>query len=230
MDWSSEASKIVPYILRIRTQNKWGTGFVFWQNKDLCCIATSKHVVEEANIAGWEQPIYLDQKDGNVLRLNPEHRRIIDNLNQEIQGDSAAILLYKSGLNLPTNCLPLWDFSSEIPIGTKLGWLGYPQVVDHSILTPSFFSGALSNTFAHLEQFAIDGVVIGGVSGGPVFCKLNNDGPNIIGTIIAYFPNRVRGQAGIESLPGMSVSHSFSAFLPVIKDLNNLDQLEDKST
>jgi hypothetical protein len=230
MDWASEVKKISPYILRIRTQNGWGTGFVFWQNKTLCCIATAKHVIKQANISGWEQPIYLDQKDGNSVRLNPEHRRIIDNLNAEIDGDSASILIYKSGLNIPEQCLPLWDFSREIPIGTQLGWLGYPQVVDQSILTPSFFSGALSNTFPHLEQFAIDGVAIGGVSGSPIFCKLNDDSPNVIGTISAYFPNRVHGQGGIESLPGISVSHSFSAFIPVIQDLNNLDQIEQNET
>lgn len=230
MDWSSEVKKITPFIVRIRTQNKSGTGFIFWQNNDLCCIATANHVIEDANIDGWEQPIYLEQPDGNSLRLNPEHRRIRSNLNAEIDGDSAAIVIYKSGLNFPAECLPLWDFSREIPIGAEVGWLGYPCVVNQRILTPSFFSGTISNHFPDIEQYAIDGVSIHGVSGGPLFCKLSDEGPHIIGTISSYFANRVTVQGGVESWPGLALSHSFSAFIPVIQDLNSLEEIDHTET
>lgn len=226
MDWSNEVKKIAPFIVRIRTQQKFGTGFICWQNKVLCCIATAKHVIADANQDGWEQTIYLDQPNGNSLRLNPENRRIQSNLNAEINGDSAAILLYKSDLNFPSDCLPLWDFSREIPIGTEVGWLGYPCVIDQRILTPSFFSGPISNHFSDLEQYAIDGVSIHGVSGGPLFCKLHDEGPHVIGTISSYFANRVPNQGAVEAWPGIALSHSFSAFIPVIKDLNNLEEID----
>ena len=230
MDWSSAVSKISPFIVRIQTQNKWGTGFIFWQNRELCCIATANHVIEDANIEGWEQPIYIQQPNGQFIRANPENRRIIAKLNEEINGDSAAILVYKDGLTFPPKCLPLWDFSREIPIGTEVGWLGYPCVVDKSVLNPCFFSGTLSNHFPSLEQYAIDGVAIHGVSGGPLFCKLNNSGPHVIGTISSYFTNRVQGQSGVESWPGIAISHSFSAFIPVIQNLNSIPDAKSKET
>jgi hypothetical protein len=145
MDWSSAVSIITPFIVRIRTQQKWGTGFMFWQNEKLCCVATANHVIEDANLDGWEQPIYIDQPNGLTLRLNPEHRRITK-LNEDNDGDSAAILFYKSGLEFPTECLSLWDFSREIPIGTEVGWLGYPKVVAQDMVLLATISPALSST------------------------------------------------------------------------------------
>lgn len=230
MDWSSAVSKITPFIVRIQTQQKWGTGFIFWQNKDYCCIATAKHVIEDANLTGWEQPIYIVQPNGKFVRANPENRRITSNLNTEIDGDSAAILIWKTGLDLPPKCLPLWDFSREIPIGTEVGWLGYPSLVNKDILQPSFFSGAISNHFPLLEQYAIDGVAIHGVSGGPLFCKLNKTGPHIIGTISSYFANRLTIQGNVEAWPGFALSHSFSAFKDVRKDLVGLETTHNDKT
>lgn len=226
MDWSSDVAKITPFIVRIRTQQKWGTGFIFWQNDDYCCIATANHVIEDANLEGWEQPIYIIQPNGKSLRLNPEHRRITSKLNAEINGDSAAILIGKAGLDFPAECLPLWEFSREIPIGSEVGWLGYPTVVDQRILQPSFFSGTISNHFPDLEQYSIDGVAIHGVSGGPLFCKLNETGPHIIGTLSSYFANRVTIQGNVEAWPGIAISHSFSAFKNVRKDLSGLEVIQ----
>lgn len=220
MDWSYAVAHITPYVVRIETQQVWGTGFIFWQNDEYCCIATAKHVIENANQDGWEQPIYFVQPSGRSLRLNPEHRRIVADLNADIQGDSAAILIRRSGLDLPGQCLPLWDFSQEIPIGTEVGWLGYPAVVDKRIIAPSFFSGTISNLFPDLEQYAIDGVAISGVSGGPLFRKPTEGPPHVIGTISSYFPNWVERSGAVGALPGIAVSHSFSAFATVIADLN----------
>ena len=227
MDWSNAVSKINPFVVKIHTQSQWGTGFVFWQNQELCCIATAAHVIKNANIEGWEQPIYITQPDGNTARLNPVNRTIKANLNEDINGDSAAILIYKNCINLPPDCLPLWDFSREIPIGTEIGWLGYPRVVDNRITQPCFFSGTLSNNFTDLEQYAIDGVAINGVSGGPVFCKLGENPPSVIGTLSSYFPNRIQSDSGLESLPGIAVSHSFSAFIPISEDLDRLDKASE---
>ena len=221
MDWSSFASEVAPFIVKIRTQFQYGTGFIFWQNTDHCCIATANHVISPANQEGWEQPIYITQPNGQELRLNPEHRRINPNLNE---GDSAAILINKGGLDLPSECLPLWNSSMRVPIGTEVGWLGYPVIIDeHSFLQPSFFSGIISNVFPKFEQYTIDGVAINGVSGGPVFCKLNETGPHVIGTISSYFANRVPISGGTEAWPGLAISHSFSVFEPVISELKDFD-------
>lgn len=228
MNWSSYVSKIAPFIVKIRTQYQYGTGFIFWQNADLCCVATANHVIEPANQSGWEQPIYITQPNGKVLRLNPEHRKIVPKLSE---GDSAAILLYKEGLDLPGECLPLWNSDEKVPIGTEVGWLGYPTIVDEqSFLQPSFFSGIVSNVFPKFDQYTIDGVAIHGVSGGPVFCEINNFGPHVIGTISSYFANRVPVSGNVESWPGLSVSHSFSVFNSVVEHLKTLDDIGSDST
>jgi hypothetical protein len=231
MDWSESVSKITPFVVEIQTQSGRGTGFVFWQKGNLCCIATAKHVIEPANIPGWEQPIYIYQPDGTSFRLNPtpDSRRIVDDLNKDIGGDSAAILISKDKINIPSECLPLWDFSRELGIGAEIGWLGYPQIVSQQIRQPSFFSGNISNIFAALEQYTIDGVAIHGVSGGPVFCKnSSNATPAIIGTISSYFPNPIHSERGVDTWPGIALSHNFLPFIPLIKDLDNLEQAHRK--
>jgi hypothetical protein len=225
MDWSKPVSKITPFIVRIHTQQKRGTGFIFWQNKDYCCIATAYHVVEDANVVGWEHPIYLMQPNGKVVRLNPENRNI-SKLNEDINGDSAAIFIWKTGLDFPPECLPLWDFSQEIPIGTEVGWLGYPILIDDNITQPSFFSGTISNHLPALQQYVIDGVAINGVSGAPLFWKRGKDVPYVIGTLSSYFPNRVTIQGSVEAWPGVSLSHSFSAFNPVVADLRKIEAVK----
>lgn len=223
MDWSESVSRIAPFVVKIQTQTGYGTGFVFWQKGDWCCIATAKHVIESANISGWEQPIYIIQPDGNVIRCDPtsEGRQIYELNKENINGDSAAILIYKDKINIPSECLPIRDFSNELNIGAEVGWLGYPQIVAQKIRQPSFFSGCISNIFADLQQYAIDGVAIHGVSGGPVFYRgSSDDTPAIIGTISSYFPNQIHSDQGVGFLPGIAISHSISPLLPLVDFLD----------
>ncbi len=180
MNWSLFVDGITPFVVKIRTQFSYGTGYIFWQNEDLCCIATANHVIAPATVDKWEQAICITQPNGSSVRFYPQHRNILHNLEG---GDSAAILVKKDGLSFPPECLPIWNFSGEIPIGTNVGWLGFPQIVNEEILNPSFFSGNISNVFPHLKQYAIDGVAINGVSGGPLFCQSDANTPLVIGTI-----------------------------------------------
>jgi len=220
MDWSIAVNTVTPYVVRIHTQFGYGTGFIFWQNHELCCIATANHIVEPANQTGWEQPILITQPCGTEKRIYPENRRIIQNLNE---GDSAAILVYKNDLVIPDNMLPLRQTIEEttpMPVGTPVGWIGYPSIVAAEVPNPCFFSGVISNYFGHTEQYAIDGVGIHGVSGGPVFC--HQDGIiQIIGSISAYEVNRrASGSNNTEAWPGLLVSHNVSVFKPLIDDFN----------
>ena len=226
MNWENLVEQIAPFVVRIQTQFGYGTGYIFWQNETLCCIATANHVISPANNEGWEQPILISQANGKWNRFYPNHRRILQNLEE---GDSAAILVHKSDLIFPSQCLPIWDFTREIPIGTNVGWLGFPQIVDASFPVPSFFSGTISNVFQKLHQYAIDGVAIHGVSGGPLFYKGTQNTPTVIGTVSSYFPNTVITEGGKASWPGMSVAHSFTVFSSVVKDLQSLDQIEQNT-
>lgn len=224
MDWPSAVEKIIPFVVKIQTKDKFGTGFIFWQNETYCCIATAKHVISHANESGWEQPILITQPNGYSIRCYPDHRNIRQS--EDEYGDSAAILVNKSGLVMPGRCLPLWDWGFIPPIGAEVGWLGYPILIHHTRLQPSFFSGIISNVFTELAQFMIDGVSIHGVSGGPVFCCVSDKEPRVIGTISSYFANRVQVANGVEAWPGLALSHDFSVFQPVINDLESLNKIE----
>lgn len=217
MNWSSAVAAVTPFVVKIQTQHQYGTGFIFWQNEDMCCIATANHIIEPANQEGWEQPIHITQPNGKSLRFYPEHRWLAPRLND---GDSAAIVINKSGFEMPDTCLPLWGEGTPIPVGTDIGWLGYPGIVHDSVLQPCFFSGVISNYFHNSEQYAIDGVAIHGVSGGPVFCHCEKTGLCLIGSISSYEVNRVPVIGGVEAWPGLLVSHSVSAFKPIVEDLN----------
>lgn len=224
MNWSPFVDDITPFVVKIRTQFSYGTGYIFWQNDDLCCIATANHVISAATVDKWEQAISITQPNGASVRYYPQHRNILHNLEG---GDSAAILVKKAGLILPPKCLPIWNFSGEIPIGTNVGWLGFPQIVDQGILNPSFFSGNISNVFQHLKQYAVDGVAIHGVSGGPLFCQSEANTPLVIGTISSYFPNTLGVEGREKSLPGFSIAHSFSAFKDVVVELKDMETIEE---
>jgi hypothetical protein len=225
MEWNKHVAEITLFVARIETQFGYGTGYIFWQNQELCCIATAKHVINPANIAGWEQAFLVTMPNGSNTRYYPIHRKILSGANDS---DSAAILIHKSNLIFPQQCLPIWNFSGEIPIGASVGWLGFPQIINQTILNPSFFSGNISNFFNEYQQYAIDGIAINGVSGGPVFCNSEAGSALVVGTISAYIPNPVRGSKGEEqALPGFSVAHSFSSFKQIIENLNDSGKLDE---
>lgn len=220
-EWSEAVSQVTPFIVKIRTQYGFGTGFVFWQNSDFACIATANHVIEPANQEGWEQPFYISQPDSDPIRINPDQRFIKSNLNQR---DSAAILIRRDALVLPSKCLSLWDFSREIPVGSEIGWLGFPDIVDQYFTQPSFFSGIISNVHKEFGQFTIDGVAISGVSGGPVFCKIGKARPLVMGTISSYFASKIETAEGAKPSPGLAISNDVSVFVPEITELNGFNK------
>lgn len=63
--------------------------------------------------------------------------------------------------------------------GMDVGWLGYPSVASES---PCFFSGKISGFLQTPLVYLIDGTVIPGLSGGPVFDKSGH----ILGIVSAY--------------------------------------------
>jgi len=220
LDWSSLVAQIAPFIVRIRTKGGYGTGFVYWQNTSKCCIATAKHVVADADEPGWEQPIHIYQANNNPIICYPDFRESYHSIDES--GDSAAIIIDKSGLIFPEKCLPLWDWSKPIPIGTPIGWLGYPQIVGPSHHWPSFFSGVISNALSP-SIFGIDGVAIRGVSGGPVFFCDNDGFARVIGTISSYFASKIYTEDGVETWPGLAFAHSFFAFTAITDRLRELE-------
>ena len=106
----------------------------------------------------------------------------------------------------PTEPLALVPPDASVKPGVEVAWLGYPYLVPGARLC--FFSGHVS---AYIdERYFIDGVAIGGVSGGPAFLCRNvepNRGLHILGSITAYRPSR---EGTGETLPGVSVADNVS--------------------
>jgi len=67
----------------------------------------------------------------------------------------------------------------EVVQGSKVGWLGYPSVDDQTLC---FFSGVISSTSSAGNMYLVDGTVLTGLSGGPVF----NYSGDIIGIVSKY--------------------------------------------
>lgn len=59
MSWDSAIKVVGPHVVRIETQNGWGTGFLAFYNHDRawCGIATAAHVVSHAD--EWQHPIRI---------------------------------------------------------------------------------------------------------------------------------------------------------------------------
>lgn len=226
MNLESLIEIISPSVVRVKTQNGYGTGFIFWENQEICCIATASHVIEPAIQPGWEQPILITQSDGESIHIYPHDRWIVPRLDN---GDSAAIVVRKESLIVPNKLIQLQE-EATTPIGSKVGWLGYPSLINASIIQPSFFSGVISNIFPHpLNQYVIDGVSIHGVSGGPVFYLSDNCRDCfIIGSISSYHVNRVPVGNNLESWPGLLISHNVSVFKPVIEHLKTLEEAKNQ--
>ncbi len=213
MNWSEVVQSIKPYIVRIETPGGFGTGFHCLYNHDgsWCGIATAAHVVSYAE--EWQQPIRLRASDGQTVMLNNADRAVII----DHATDSAVIVFQKNQFPLPTSCFPLFPPDQPIPVGSEVGWLGYPAIEPYELC---FFSGSVSAHKSARRAYLIDGVAINGVSGGPVVYVHATMGAQIIGTVSAYYANR----SGGEALPGLLLAQDVSHFHSTAQHIQSIDQ------
>ncbi|MBI3621488.1 MAG: trypsin-like peptidase domain-containing protein [Nitrospirae bacterium] len=221
MQWNSVVNKVTPYVVKIETPDGHGTGFLCLYNNDrtFCGIATALHVV--ANADTWQQPIRLHHHPSSQVAFLKEGERIII---PNYETDSAIILVWLAQIkefNLPQMLIPLLPSSTILPIGTEIGWLGYPAIAQHTLC---FFSGIVSARQERQHAYLLDGVAINGVSGGPVVHSTDADGVQIIGTLSAYISNRATG----DTLPGLSIARDVSHFHDTIGRLNSLEEAQRK--
>ena len=220
MEWHHIVSKVTPHIVKIETQNGYGTGFLFLYNEDktFCGIATALHLVKEADNS--QQPIQIRHYiSGQIILLQANNRTIIT----DPATDSAVILFFKGTFPLPSpedliNLLPS-DFI--ISIGVEVGWLGFPGVAPDNLC---FFSGNISARQEYRKAYLIDGVSIHGVSGGPVIYGSVADGTQIVGMVTEYHPNRATG----ETLPGLLIAQDVSHFHDVASQVQSVDEANKK--
>ncbi|MEW5805048.1 MAG: serine protease [bacterium] len=218
MDWSDCQQKVVPYIFRVETPEGSGTGVFFAYNrrKDIIAIATAAHVVEHAD--DWKQPIKLRQHSSGKIRLVEDSDRAIF---LDRRRDSASIIITNEDFDLPDETLPMIAENKYKRIGTEIAWMGYPSIAYPHLC---FFTGRISSFIHGDDSYLIDGVAINGVSGGPVFARLSEGNPQLLGIVSAYMANRVRGDA----LPGLLRSQDVTTFHETIKTFTSLDEAREK--
>lgn len=213
MNWSDVVQSIKPYIVRIETPGGFGTGFLCFYNHDgsWCGVATAAHVVSYAD--EWQQPIRLRATDGQIVMLNNSERAVIIDQNT----DSAVIMFEKKQFPLPPATFPLFPSDQPIPVGSEVGWLGFPTIEPYELC---FFCGNVSAHKPARRAYLIDGVAINGVSGGPVAFVHPTLGAQIIGTVSAYYANR----SGGEALPGLLMAQDVSHFHSTAQHIQSVDQ------
>lgn len=201
MTWQQCVDIVKPHVVRLTTPDCYGTGFMAYRRNRWVVVATARHVVDHAHDWGlpikihWNSlsPVTVTVED-RVLLVHPEHDSAV----------LAWVLDESLARLLPREPLPLLGDKSFVRTGVRLGWLGYPHLVERGTRC-CFFSGSVSDFIDH--RYFVDGVAIHGVSGGPAFCPDKDGNVTIIGSISGYQPNRQDG----ESLPGLLVADDLSA-------------------
>jgi hypothetical protein len=224
MEWHKCIESIIPHLVHISTPRGSGTGWLvsLSATTDLCALATAAHVVDHAHY--WEEPIRIFHPHSGVSVLLRAPDRAI-HLNTAI--DSAAIVLHRGDLPLPTTTLPLTRSGYFTKPGVEIGWIGYPTMHQSNAC---FFSGRISHFDQPRNRYLVDGVAINGVSGGPTFLNScpgsEEDGLELIGIVSAYMVNRATGEA----LPGFAVIQDVSQYYDIAQRFANLDDAKSNET
>lgn len=218
MGWSTCYRRLLPYVFAIETPEGSGSAVYFAHNEagNLAALATAAHVIEHAE--DWKFPVKLRQHStGKEVFLKDDSRVI----SLDRRRDSASILFPMADFELPEELLPMMPADKFKPIGTEVGWVGYPSIAAPHLC---FFSGRISAFLQKDDSYLIDGVAIHGVSGGPVFSVHENDQPELLGIVSAYMPNRIRGDA----LPGLLRVQDVTLFHTTIQTIRSLDEAKRK--
>jgi hypothetical protein len=210
--WNICLDYVKKYAVKIETPTGFGTGFFVMQTKIaeilMINIATAYHVVKHAH--DWLEPIKITHINTNkTVQLNPHKSE--NEYEVFFEGDrDVAIIRFQAGI---------LDIREEAPLltppkfllypGIEIGWCGFPVMAPDTLC---FFNGHIS---AHSisNDYYVDGTVINGVSGAPVFTQaLGNT--FIIGIVSGYIPNQQMGS----TTPGLSIVRNINpivdAFYP----------------
>ena len=212
LNWENDVKKISPCVVKIETPDHHGTGFFLQKTKDgETVIATARHVLEQAD--KWQQPIRVYDSTCSNFSLIRDCDRVV--FLETLQGADSSFMIISRDVELkfPQQPLPFSPVISTIPIGASVGWVGFPGLAANNLC---FFSGAISSRLppGKFPCYLIDGVAIGGVSGGPIFYR-DSKGLKVIGVISAY----ITGKTGDEAVPGLAVAEDIRTIQTTIDHL-----------
>jgi len=214
--WYIRFKEIVPYIFEIRTPLGSGTGFQLFSNEfGICGVATAYHVIEHAN--DLEETIKVTHYGSNqslILKGDPSSRVIFAYQKEDL----AFIVFPQKDLKIKPENPDLMQEGYHLFQGNEIAWCGFPSVAKNKLC---FFAGHISCYIEESKIYLIDGVVINGVSGGPVFYEnIKTKKPEICGVVTNYAPNRISG----ETLPGLGVVRKVDLYQKTLKTLKSLDE------
>lgn len=219
--WHGALMLIQNRVFKIKDPHGYGTGFHignFGDDGKLCAVATAYHVIQQAH--DWGEPLkVIHVQTGREILLKESDRGIFTYANKDL-----AIILFNlpDDLKLPPNQIDLIPTNSYLYPGVDIAWCGFPNFRSDNLC---FFHGYIS-CYDTLGDYLIDGVVINGVSGGPVFyVDDHTNQPKVAGVITAYIPNR----SGGNTLPGVGMITSVAPYEETIKSLQNLSQAKKEA-
>jgi S1-C subfamily serine protease len=217
MPWHTIVEIVAPQIVRISTPRNYGTGFLLGRSPHgkFTGIATAAHVINEAHM--WHEPIRIEHvTSGKEVFLEHNKRGIRVDQNT----DAAAIAFDSSLLNtLPEKPIALFPKGRFFKIGNEIAWLGFPV---NGLGKLCFFAGRVSSLLEKEQAYLLDGVIINGVSGGPVIASYFDGSFNFFGVVSAYRPNMNSGSA----LPGLGVATSAANFHAALEEIKALKDFE----
>lgn len=194
MPWFEAAERVGKATFRLYTKESMGTGFLISVGKSpnsfMATLATAWHVIEDATkgtslrICDSEGKEIVRSSGGNIM------------VSEVGEGLDSAIIIIQSEVELfPQELLlPILPIEVQLRTGTEISWMGYPGIVEPELC---YFHGYISGMLKKPPVYLVDGVVVNGVSGGPVF----DDRCHIVGFVSAYLPNRINAST---TLPGVS--------------------------
>ena len=180
-DWSRLVEEIKPYIVKIETPHGSGTGFQIGEDAKwaYAITVTAHHVIAFAE--EWRLPIKITREAPSESLKLPPAAPGGSRIRRTRQDASSLFLPVKR--HLPQITL----HPASLPVGTEVGWLGYPGSVSGGKL--AFFSGRISVVLHEERNYLLDGVVLPGVSGAAPTCFLGGMGRSSGGAVAAQ-PSR----------------------------------------
>ena len=207
-DWHQCVGQVARQVVRIQTPDGWATGFIHYASDGGArCIATARHVIEEAHRQRQTVRIWHDKK---ISVVGPGNDAI---LVQRTDADVDSALLVVIEHELPKPLVPVINAEERagVVVGMEVGWLRFPALNSLNDRL-CFFSGRISLVDRDAHRYLIDGTGVQGCSGGPVFCQTAG-GPRIIGALIQHIPNVNFHDHNL--LPGLSAAVDVSNYKSV---------------
>ena len=180
VEWNNATQQITRQIVRIETENSFGTGFITHAAYDLRGIATAFHVIKEAYEN--KRPIRIRYKPRSVMDVGPGTGNECLIVRSDPPNTDIVLLIVLKADSIQKPVVSLLPPSDRIIECAEVSWFGFPQFAPH---TPCYFSGRISRIDLDNKRYLIDGAIVQGVSGSPVFCILNGK-PVIIGSISSF--------------------------------------------